>query len=422
MPEPSSNFSPANRASSARIDWSIRTMADDLAELKKGGTPHTKIISGRPTGEPRAKEAGPSLSAPPPPAVPEGASPIPPPPPSAQTAPPLIEGVPVVQTAPRPRPIPPPRPVSPERMPGKEPPPIPPAPGQASSPSLPASAKQRFDFRHPWSLFSFASSSPFGFRRYLMPGGIGVITLAIFVLVIIGFQRGRGGTPEPTPTPPLAVEGEALNEIPSASVRPTPSPTASTMRAPLASDSRETVTATPQTLLPVLSAIALKPRPPRTLTELTFPGISTSDVLQSLALDSLSGASGAATSTFASTTRPVAAFFYLYMQEERFSTTTHPARLVAVFEGVAEPAAPARDTIESTLMAIKQNLWLGIPGDAQTTLDFQEAVFSGVAVRYVNFSQPDLTLDYAFVPQQNLLLVATSREAMLETVKRVTRQ
>lgn len=255
-----------------------------------------------------------------------------------------------------------------------------------------------------------------------MPGGIGVITLAILTLVIIGFQRGRGGTPEPTPTPPLAVEGEVLNETPSASVRPTPSPTAPTIRAPLASDFQETVTATSQTLLPVLSAIALKPRPPRTFAELTFPGIPTSDVLRGLALDSLSGSSGAATSTLASATSPAAAFFYLYTQEERFSTTTHPARLVAVLEGIPEPTAATRGTIESTLMAIKQNLWLGIPGDAQATLDFQEAVFSAAPVRYVNFSQPDLTLDYAFLPGQSFLIVATSREAMLETLKRVTRQ
>jgi hypothetical protein len=167
----------------------------------------------------------------------------------------------------------------------------------------------------------------------------------------------------------------------------------------------------------VLSAIALKPRPPRTLVELQFPGLASGDGLRSLALDSLSIASPVATTT--GTTTPSAAFFYIYSQEERFGTTTHSARLAVVLTGVGEPSRAARGAIESTLLAVKQNLWLGIRGGVQSTLDFQEAVFLGVPVRYINFPQPDLTLDYALIPEQNLLVAATSREAMLEILKRL---
>lgn len=394
MPEPSSNLLPVNEASSPEIDWSIRTMADDLAELKRGGTPHAKIMPGRPSGEPPVAPV---------PAT-EANSSTPPPPPPTQIA------QPVGQDPSQRPPSPPPRPT------GKS---APSGASQGKPPSNLPIAKQGFNFRRFRSLLSFASGIPFGFRRYIIPGGIGIITLLIAALVVIGFQRGQGGTPQSAPTPPPTIEGEVLNETPSVSPRPSPSPTASIVEAPFASDSRETITATAQTLLQVLSTIALKPRPPRTLAELTFPGLSTSDVLRSLALDSLSGASNMATST--STSTPPALFTYLYTQEERLGTTTHPTRLVAIFTGVPDLASSTHSAIESTLTAVKQNLWLGVHEDVQATLNFQEAVFSGVPVRYINFSQPDLTLDYAFIPQRNLLIVATSREAMLETLKRVMR-
>lgn len=389
-------------------------MAQDLVELKRGGPPAQSVPSQTPLSPltQQANATAPQSQGSPAktvaPRVVPSPSPIVPPvlgaplPSSAAALPassPSPQATARIDQAPHPK-----QPTSPPA------PPI--SPGAA--PESPDSKSRRLFL--PWPL-----QIPLEFQRYIMPGGIAVITLVIAALVFIGFQRGRSRAPSPTPTPPLAIEGEVLNETPSASPSFTPAPTVFSRQSTLKGDSQETITATSQTVLQVLSAIASKTRPPRQLTELVFPGLAPEDLSRSLSLDSLVVIPPTATSTLLSAATSTTLSLYFHTQEERFSTTTHATRLVALLQDALAPGPVTRNTLESTLVAIKENLWLGIPGKTQATLDFQETLFAGVTIRYLNFANPDLTLDYAFVPKHNALVVTTSREAMFAVLERLMR-
>ena len=56
---------------------------------------------------------------------------------------------------------------------------------------------------------------------------------------------------------------------------------------------------------------------------------------------------------------------------------------------------------------------LGMPA----SLEFQDNNYRGTLIRYINFPEPDLTIDYAFA--NNLFILTTSRESMYKIIDRV---
>lgn len=52
----------------------------------------------------------------------------------------------------------------------------------------------------------------------------------------------------------------------------------------------------------------------------------------------------------------------------------------------------------------------------KSNLLFLDNFYKQIAIRYLNFDDPTITLDYAVVPQKNLLLFTTSRESMYTVI------
>lgn len=59
-------------------------------------------------------------------------------------------------------------------------------------------------------------------------------------------------------------------------------------------------------------------------------------------------------------------------------------------------------------------LFLGHKLDEPATENFQDNTYNNISIRYMNFSDPDLTIDYAIV--KNYLLITTSRESIYHLI------
>ena len=72
---------------------------------------------------------------------------------------------------------------------------------------------------------------------------------------------------------------------------------------------------------------------------------------------------------------------------------------------------------ETTMSEDLKNLFLfRKPGDPTTTF-FRDNIYKNVAIRYINFPNPDLTIDYAI--WNNLFIISTSRESMYNIIDRL---
>lgn len=72
---------------------------------------------------------------------------------------------------------------------------------------------------------------------------------------------------------------------------------------------------------------------------------------------------------------------------------------------------------EKTMPDDLKNLFLDEKLAAPTTQNFKDNTYENVAIRYINFPQPDLTIDYAI--SDNLLLLSTSKETMYKIIDRI---
>lgn len=72
---------------------------------------------------------------------------------------------------------------------------------------------------------------------------------------------------------------------------------------------------------------------------------------------------------------------------------------------------------EETMADDLKNLFLDETMEEAATSRFQDNNYKGVSIRYINFSDPNLTIDYAIV--NNLFIIATSKESMYETIDRI---
>jgi len=73
-------------------------------------------------------------------------------------------------------------------------------------------------------------------------------------------------------------------------------------------------------------------------------------------------------------------------------------------------------TWETSIKADLEPFFLGLDIETQTTVteEFQDNLYQNIAIRYINFSVPDLSIDYAIV--NNRLVITFSRESMYETI------
>ncbi len=56
------------------------------------------------------------------------------------------------------------------------------------------------------------------------------------------------------------------------------------------------------------------------------------------------------------------------------------------------------------------------------TRSFQDNIYRGIKIRYMNFPDPDVSIDYALLPEKNYLLISTSKESMYQLIDRLLSQ
>ena len=72
---------------------------------------------------------------------------------------------------------------------------------------------------------------------------------------------------------------------------------------------------------------------------------------------------------------------------------------------------------EETMFNDLKNMFLGeIPGGVATS-KFQDNIYKEIAIRYINFPEPDLTIDYVIV--NNLFVLTTSKESIYRIIDRI---
>ena len=69
---------------------------------------------------------------------------------------------------------------------------------------------------------------------------------------------------------------------------------------------------------------------------------------------------------------------------------------------------------ENTMTTDLNPIFLRDEIPSAATEEFQDNVYQGISIRYLNFSTPDLSIDYAIV--NNKLIIATSRESMYAVI------
>lgn len=69
---------------------------------------------------------------------------------------------------------------------------------------------------------------------------------------------------------------------------------------------------------------------------------------------------------------------------------------------------------EQTMVDDLKNLLLDKNGSQAATIGFQDNVYKDTAIRYINFPEPDLTIDYAII--NNLFILSTSKESMYKII------
>jgi hypothetical protein len=67
-------------------------------------------------------------------------------------------------------------------------------------------------------------------------------------------------------------------------------------------------------------------------------------------------------------------------------------------------------------------LFMGESYANPTAEDFQENTYKNIFIRYQNFANPDLTLDYAMFSKQSILIIGTSKNMAFELINRVLNQ
>lgn len=72
---------------------------------------------------------------------------------------------------------------------------------------------------------------------------------------------------------------------------------------------------------------------------------------------------------------------------------------------------------EQTMVNDLQGLFLIESPGTPATNEFQNNNYKNTAIRYINFPEPDLTIDYAIV--NNLLILGTSKELMYKTIDKI---
>ena len=72
---------------------------------------------------------------------------------------------------------------------------------------------------------------------------------------------------------------------------------------------------------------------------------------------------------------------------------------------------------EQTMVNDLQNFFLGKNLLSPATSGFQDNNYKEIAIRYINFPEPDLTIDYAVF--NNLFVLTTSRESMYKIIDRI---
>ncbi|MDP3795305.1 MAG: hypothetical protein Q8R13_05310 [bacterium] len=399
---------PAPTSPGEPSDWYIRTMAGDLAQLRQNKNPQEAAVvpaqktvppqeppqptaaPPKPQELPRAASREHSASAGAPPAtLPVAPQPsVKPPPPPLSTPP----KPPVPSLAPRPAPAPAPRPPAAPTSALARPAVriTPPPPAQ----STPAALRKRWQWLPPRTLL-------------IATGSLGLLGLVVFtVLFDIGGIKTFFSAQPPSHVPePTSIEGEIVRQSTS-----TPSPTPGL---PVAADDIEVVSATPETIVETLNALAAKPRAPGMLAALHISGLSPESVLSALGIK-LPTPSGQD-----SPERTVALYFWTQRLEQ--VPRVHATRLVAAIQYQSGDISGAAAEIETMLTTdARPRIWLNNSPGTQATPGFQDNTYSGISIRYLNFSLPDLSLDYALIPDKRLLLIATSQEAMYATLDRLS--
>lgn len=113
---------------------------------------------------------------------------------------------------------------------------------------------------------------------------------------------------------------------------------------------------------------------------------------------------------------------YFWTQRLEQVPRIHAVRLVAVieFRYAQSDAGVIIPSIEMMLNTTARPLiWLNNSPGTQAAPGFQNNTYKSVSVRYLNFSLPDLSLDYALIPDKQLLLIATSQEAIYAVLDRL---
>lgn len=101
---------------------------------------------------------------------------------------------------------------------------------------------------------------------------------------------------------------------------------------------------------------------------------------------------------------------YFYSQ----SAGNRLAMVIALTEGV--DLSQELRTWEASIKTDLKALFLGLDIEVQPTAteEFQDNLYQDIAIRYLNFPSPDLSIDYAVV--DNKLVITTSRESMYATI------
>lgn len=72
---------------------------------------------------------------------------------------------------------------------------------------------------------------------------------------------------------------------------------------------------------------------------------------------------------------------------------------------------------EETMVNDLENFFLGKARGEPSTSEFQDNTYEEMAIRYINFPEPDLTIDYSII--NNLFILTTSRESMYRIIDKI---
>lgn len=72
---------------------------------------------------------------------------------------------------------------------------------------------------------------------------------------------------------------------------------------------------------------------------------------------------------------------------------------------------------EQTMVNDLKNFFLSEEPGLSATNEFQDNIYNNVSIRYINFPEPNITIDYALT--DNLFILLTSKESMYEIIDRI---